>query len=321
MTDILLRYMPYNSRDADNQYFAADTVQENIGILPRIIHIHGYAMGFDDEPMADVLEYPIYKDDGRYIKIRLRETERTNDYLKALEAGELYCSLGGISQFYKVADDGKVLSTIVVEISLVPLSSGFKPKNFYAVASKVATHYLKAVKALKVNKRTNKMDIKQLLELMLGLIDKPEEDTAPATPVAMNACQACEDEKKNLKAQLDEASRTHEAYKASVTPQITELQALKAQSKSEAKVEAMKAVSDGTATPASEDALQRVFSALKALDIASKSDLTAALKAVLAQPSPVAVTGKVLPSTAGVKPELNADELNTAVELLKMRLN
>ena len=321
MTEILLRYMPYNSRDADNQYFAPDTVQDNIGILPRIIHIHGYAMGFDDESMADILEYPIYKEDGRYVKISLRDTERKNEYLKALEKGELYCSLGGISQFYNVADDGKVVSLSVVEISLVPLSSGYRPKNFYAVAEKVAKGYLKAVKSFKKNKRITKMDVRALAELILTFLNKPDEDEAPTTPVAMSACQACEDEKKNLKAQLDDITQRFDAYKAEATPQITELQSLKAVAKREAKADAYKAVAEGTTTPANEENLQVVLNVLKTLDVASKTNFTEALKALLAQPSPVTVTGKVLPSQASVSPELNADEINNAVNLLKRSLN
>lgn len=134
--------VPYggpDNRDADGEYFAADTkFHADKFALPPAVYYHGY------EDKGKPSGSPAYigkavsreaRNDGVWFRVVLdKASEYARRVWEAAKQGTAYASSGSVGHLVRKARDGKILEWPVAELSIFDTANGKQPANRYAVA-------------------------------------------------------------------------------------------------------------------------------------------------------------------------------------------
>lgn len=138
--------LPFDSVDADNEYFSVKTViHEDKYSLPPIVYYHGF------DPDGKPSGKPAYI--GKAIKREKRadgwwyivDLDKSHPYAKrvweAALVGKAGASSGSAPHLTRVSRNGHIDEWVVVELSLLDIEGGRAPKNRYAVARPLLKAY------------------------------------------------------------------------------------------------------------------------------------------------------------------------------------
>lgn len=134
--------VPYggpDNRDADGEYFAADTkFHADKFALPPAVYYHGYEQKGQPSGSPAYIGKAVSREvrsDGVWFRVVL---DKASEYAKrvweAAKQGAAYASSGSVGHLVRKARDGKILEWPVAELSIFDTANGKQPANRYAVA-------------------------------------------------------------------------------------------------------------------------------------------------------------------------------------------